>query len=50
MTLTPRQIVAYLEFNDKLDRLDHRNQLVISTVGAQGDKQMRDKMLKELDA
>jgi hypothetical protein len=50
MTLTPRQIVAWLEFSDKLDRIDRANQLVISAVGAQGDKQTLDKVLKELDA
>lgn len=50
MTLTPRQIAAWLEFSDKLDRIDRANQLVISAVGAQGDKQTFDKVLKELDA
>ena len=50
MTLTPRQIVAWLEFGDKLDRIERANQLVISAVGAQGDKQTLDKVLKELDA
>jgi hypothetical protein len=48
MTLTWRQIDAFLEFNDKLDRIDRANQLVISTIGAQGDKQTREKYLKEL--
>jgi len=50
MTLTPRQIVAWLEFGDKLDRIERANQLVISAVGAQGDKSTLDKVLKELDA
>ena len=50
MTLTPRQIVAWLEFGDRLDRIERANQLVISAVGAQGDKQTLDKVLKELDA
>lgn len=50
MTLTPRQIAAWLEFSDKLDRIDRANALVISAVGAQGDKQTLDKVLKELDA
>jgi hypothetical protein len=50
MTLTPRQIVAWLEFSNKLDRIDRANQLVITAVGAQGDKQTLDKVLKELDA
>ena len=50
MTLTPRQIVAWLEFGDRLDRVDRANHLVISAVGAQGDKQTLDKMFKELEA
>jgi hypothetical protein len=48
MTLTWRQIVAYLEFTDKLDRVERANDLVVTAVGAQGDKQALDKMLKEL--
>lgn len=48
MTLTPRQLAAWLEFSDKIDRIDRANALVISAVGAQGDKQALDKMLKEL--
>lgn len=50
MTLTPRQIAAWLEFGDRLDRIDRANHLVISAVGAHGDKQTLDKVLKELDA
>jgi hypothetical protein len=50
MTLTPRQIVAWLEFSDRLDRIDRANRLAISAVGAQGDKQTLDKMFKELGA
>ena len=48
MGLTPRQISAYLSFSFKLDRIDRANQLVTAAVGAQGDKQGLDKMLKEL--
>jgi hypothetical protein len=48
MTLTWRQIVAYLEFTDKLDRIERANDLIVTAVGAQGDKQALDKMLKEL--
>jgi hypothetical protein len=48
MTLTPRQLAAWLEFSDKLDRIDRANNLVISAVGAQGDKQALEKTLKEL--
>lgn len=50
MTLTPRQIAAWLEFSDRLDRLDRANALVISAVGAQGDQKTLDNVLKELDA
>jgi hypothetical protein len=50
MSLTPRQISAYLEFNNKLDRIDQANALVIAAIGAQGDKQAVDKVLKELSA
>jgi hypothetical protein len=50
MTLTPRQLAAWLEFTDKLDRIDRANQLVTAAIGAQGDKQSIDKMLKELTA
>lgn len=50
MTLTPRQIMAYLEFCDRLDRVERQTDLMISAVGAQGDKKTLDKMLKELGA
>jgi len=50
MTLSPRQIAAYLEFSDKLDRIDRANDLVIAAAGAQGDKTTLDKVLKELGA
>ena len=48
MSLTPRQLAAWLEFSDKVDRIDRANQLVISAIGAQGDKTSIDKALKEL--
>jgi hypothetical protein len=50
MTLTPRQIAAWLEFSDKLDRIDRANDVVMTAVGAQGDKQAIDKVVKELTA
>jgi hypothetical protein len=50
MTLTPRQIAAYLEFSDKLDRIERANALVISAIGAQGDKQAIDKVIRELSS
>ena len=49
MTLTPRQIAAYLDFSDRLDRIDRANALVVAAIGAQGDKQAIDRVLKELN-
>jgi hypothetical protein len=48
MMLTPRQIAAYLEFTDKLDRIDRLHALAITATGAQGDKKAIEKMVKEL--
>jgi hypothetical protein len=50
MTLTPRQITAYLEFSDKLDRIEHANKLIVAAIGAQGDQKAIEKTLKELGA
>lgn len=50
MTLSPRQIAAWFEFSDRLDRVERANHLVVSAVGAHGDKHTIDKMLKELDS
>jgi hypothetical protein len=50
MMLSPRQAVAWLELMDRLDRIDRANQLVTAAIGAQGDKQAIDKMVKELTA
>jgi hypothetical protein len=50
MTMTWREIVAWLEFSDKLDRLDRANDLVITAIGAQGDKHAIEKRLKDLSA
>lgn len=47
MSLSPRQLAAYLEFSDRLDRIERADALVVSAVGAQGDKTHIDKMLKE---
>ena len=49
MTLTPRQIVAYLDFNAQLDRIERADALMIAAIGAQGDQKAIDKTLKELD-
>jgi len=50
MTLTPRQIAAYLEFNDKLDRIDRAHALVVAAIGAQGDQKTVERVIKELSA
>ena len=47
MTLTPRQIAAYLEFTDKLDRIDRANDLAITAIGSQGDQKVIEKALKD---
>jgi hypothetical protein len=48
MMLTPRQIAAYCEFSEQLDRIERANALVIAATGAQGDKAMIEKTLKQL--
>jgi hypothetical protein len=48
MTLSPRQIAAYLEFGDRLDRVERANALVVAATGAQGDQKGIDTMLREL--
>lgn len=48
MTLTPRQIAAYLEFSDKLDRIERANALTIAAIGAQGDSKAIQKTLNDI--
>jgi hypothetical protein len=48
MSLTPRQITAYLEFSAKLDRIERADALMIAAIGAQGDKAAIEKTLKEI--
>jgi hypothetical protein len=48
MMLTPRQIAAYLEFSQKLDRIERADALMITAIGAQGDNKTIEKTLKEL--
>ena len=48
MTLTPRQIAAYLEFNDEIDRVERANALTITAIGAQGDNKAIEKAFKEM--
>jgi hypothetical protein len=50
MTLTPRQVAAYLEFNKQLDRIERTDALMITAIGAQGDKQAIEKTLRELSS
>jgi hypothetical protein len=50
MMLTPRQMVAYLEFSAKLDRVERANALWVAAMGAQGDGKTIEKTLKELGA
>lgn len=48
MTLTPRQIAAYLEFGEQLDRMERAHNLTITYIGSQGDQKAIEKTLKEL--
>jgi hypothetical protein len=48
MTLTPRQIAAYLEFSDKVERSERADALTIAAMGAQGDSETIEKTIKEL--
>jgi len=48
MTQTPRQIAAWLEFSEQVDRVDRANDLVITAVAAQGDQKAIEKTIKEL--
>lgn len=48
MSLTPRQLFAYIEFSNKLDRMERANDLWIIATGAQGDPKQIEKTIKEL--
>jgi hypothetical protein len=48
MSLSPRQIWAYVEFSEKLDRIERAHSLVVAAVGAQGDQKALDQMINEL--
>jgi hypothetical protein len=50
MTLTPRQIAAYLEFSDELDRIERADALMIAAMGAQGDSKAIEKTLRDIGA
>lgn len=48
MNLTWKQVVAYLEFSDTLDRYDRAADLVITATGSQGDGKQLEALFKEL--
>jgi hypothetical protein len=48
MTLTWRQVDAYRELNERLDRMERANDLAIAAIGAQGDGKTIEKTIKEL--
>ena len=48
MTLTPRQIAAYLEFSDKLDRIERADTLMIAAIAAQGDSKAIEQARKDI--
>jgi hypothetical protein len=47
MSLTPRQVAAYLEFSDKLDRIERAHDLSVAALGAQGDGKAIEKAIKD---
>jgi hypothetical protein len=48
MRLTPRQIVAYLEFNNRIDCIERADALMITAMGAQGDSKAIEKTIKQM--
>jgi hypothetical protein len=48
MTLTPRQLAAYMEFSEQVDRLERAQALRIAALGAQGDSQAIKQELEDL--
>jgi len=46
MTLSPRQIQAYLEFSARLDRIERADDLKIAATAAQGNGEAIETMLK----
>jgi hypothetical protein len=48
MSLSPRQIAAYLEFNEVIDRQEMARDLGIAALGAQGDGKTVQQKMKEL--
>jgi hypothetical protein len=50
MSLSWPQLIAYLELNETLDRIDRANNLWVAAMGAQGDGKTIEKTIKELGA
>jgi hypothetical protein len=50
MTLSWPQLLAYLELNATLDRIERANNLWVAAMGAQGDGKAIEKTIKELGA
>lgn len=48
MTLTPRQLMAYLSFNDRIRRTEQANALAIAAMGAQGNPDKINETVKRL--
>jgi pantothenate kinase-related protein Tda10 len=48
MMLTPRQIAAYLEFSDTIERHERADALVNGFYGAQGSGKAIEKRLKDI--
>lgn len=48
MTLTWRQIRAYLELYEQLDRIERASDLAITAIGTQGDQKAIDKTMRDL--
>jgi len=48
MSLTPRQIAAYLEFSEQINRIDRADSLMLGAIAAQGDKEIIEKTLKDI--
>lgn len=49
MTLTPRQIAAYLKFSAQIDRMERADALILTAVATQGDSKTIEKTLKEIN-
>jgi hypothetical protein len=48
MTLTPRQVWAYLEFSNKLERSERAVAFLLSAHAAQSDSKTIEKTLKDI--